>query len=192
MAAAAQPHILLVLLDDYGWANAGWHRNYTAPGGAFVPPTAEVATPHMDSLVAAGIELDRAYAYKYCSPSRSALQSGRDPYHVNVLNADMSIVNRSDPESGFAGIPRSMTGIATKLATAGYATAMFGKWDVGGAVAEQTPRGRGYERALSYFHHLNDEWSTTVWQRACQAGGASVPVVDLWHAQLGGSEGPAR
>ena len=37
--------------------------------------------------------------------------------------------------------------------------------------------GRGYERALSYFHHLNDEWSTTVWQRACRAGGATVPSV---------------
>ena len=30
------PHILLVLLDDWGYANAGWHRNYSAPGGGFV------------------------------------------------------------------------------------------------------------------------------------------------------------
>ena len=111
------PHILLVLLDDYGWANAGWHRNYTAPGGVYVPPTPEVATPHMDSLVRSGIELDRAYAYKYCSPSRSASQSGRDPYHVNVLSADMAPVNRSDPESGMAGIPRSMTTLAASIAS---------------------------------------------------------------------------
>ena len=45
-----RPHILLVLIDDFGWANAGWHRNYTAPGGSFVPATAEVATPHMNRL----------------------------------------------------------------------------------------------------------------------------------------------
>ena len=196
------PHVLLALIDDYGvrrhtlttsptvpswpqpyfldpgslwqWANAGWHRNYTAPvggaagsepaphhcntlaergceshscqGGSFVPATDEVSTPHMDALVRDGIELDRAYAYKYCSPSRSALQTGRDPYHVNVLNAEPSIVNRSDPEAGFAGVPRSMTGIASKLAAAGYATAMFGKWDAGGAIMDQTPRGRGYQQ----------------------------------------------
>lgn len=182
---APRPHILLALIDDYGWANAGWHRNYTAPGGGRVPGTPEVATPHMDSLVRSGIELNRAYAYKYCSPSRSALQSGRDPYHVNVINAEPSVANRSDPESGFAGIPRSMTGIATKLASAGYATAMFGKWDAGMAAPELTPRGRGYQKALSYFHHLNDEWSTTVWQRSCKQGNASVPIVDLWLAPLG-------
>ena len=190
--AAPRPHILLVLLDDYGWANAGWHRNYTAPGGSFVPATDEVATPHMSMLVRSGIELDRAYAYKYCSPSRSALQTGRDPYHVNVLNAEPSVSNRSDPESGFAGVPRSMTGIATKLASAGYATAMFGKWDAGMALPEQTPRGRGYQRALTYFHHLNDEWSTTVWQQPCRHGNASVPIADLWLASVGQPERPAR
>ena len=105
----------------------------------------------------------------------------------------MSTVNRSDSQSGFAGIPRNMTGLAAKLASAGYATAMFGKWDIGGAIEAQTPRGRGYQRALSYFHHLNDEWSTTVWQRACQTGNTSVPIVDLWLAQPdGGAEGPAH
>jgi arylsulfatase B len=34
-----------------------------------------------------GIEMDRQYVYKYCSPTRSAIQSGRNPYHVNPLNA---------------------------------------------------------------------------------------------------------
>ena len=174
-----QPHILLALLDDWGWADAGWHRNYTAPGGSFVPSTAEVITPHMHRLVREGIELDRAYAYKYCSPSRSALQSGREPYHVNVLNGDPSLRNQSDPEGGFAGVPRSMTGIAAKLAAVGYATAMFGKWDAGMATPDHTPRGRGYQRALTYFHHLNDQWSMTVWQKACPSSNGSVPIVDL-------------
>ena len=103
------------------------HRNYTI-GGLEVPGTAEVQTPALDELVASGIELDRAYAYKCCSPTRSAIQSGRHPYHVNALNAAMEISNPEDPVSGFAGIPRNMTGIATKLAAAGYSTAMFGKW----------------------------------------------------------------
>ena len=59
-----KPHVMMVLFDDFGWADAGWHRNATAPGGEFVPYTAEVQTPHMNALVAEGIELDRAYVYK--------------------------------------------------------------------------------------------------------------------------------
>ena len=70
--------------------------------------------------------MDRHYVYKFCSPSRSALQSGRNPYHVNPLNAAPNIRNPSDPVSGFAGIPRNMTGIATKMKAAGYQTAFFG------------------------------------------------------------------
>ena len=44
------PHILFLLIDDFGWADAGWHRpaNYS-----------EVKTPNMDELVRTGIELDR-------------------------------------------------------------------------------------------------------------------------------------
>lgn len=153
------PHLVLLLFDDFGWADAGWHRNYSAPGGGFVPPTDEVHTPQLNALVAQGIELDRAYVYKYCSPSRSALQSGRSPYHVNPLNAEPNIANPDDPDSGFAGVPRNMTGIAAKLKTAGYTTAAFGKWDAGMATPEHTPRGRGYDHSLIYFHHANDYWA---------------------------------
>lgn len=106
------------MCSDYGWSEAGWHRNYTI-GGLHVPATDEVQTPQLDELVRNGIELDRAYAYKCCSPTRSALQSGRHPYHVNALNAAMEISNPADPVSGYAGVPRNMTGMATKLAAAG-------------------------------------------------------------------------
>merc|ERR1719337_791507 len=86
-------------------------------------------------------------------PGRSALQSGRNPYHVNPLNAAPDISNPQDPVSGFAAIPRNMTGIASKLAAAGYKTAAFGKWDAGMATPDHTPHGRGYHTALTYFHH---------------------------------------
>ena len=47
-------------------------------------------TPALDALVAEGIELTRFYAFKYCSPSRSAFISGRNPIHVNVVNGAVS------------------------------------------------------------------------------------------------------
>lgn len=59
------------------------------------------------------------------------------------------------------------------------------------ATSDHTPRGRGYQQSLCYFHHLNDEWSQTVWQQACPRGNESVPVVDLWLAPRGMPEGPA-
>jgi arylsulfatase A-like enzyme len=88
----------------------------------------EVQTPTMDGLVKQGIELDRAYAYKFCSPTRSALQSGRLPVHVNTMNLLPNVNNPLDPVSGFAGIPRNMTGIAAKLREVGYRTHQVGKW----------------------------------------------------------------
>ena len=46
-----------------------------------------------------------------------------------------------------------MTGIASKMAAAGYKTAAFGKWDAGMATPDHTPHGRGYQVAMNYFHH---------------------------------------
>jgi len=50
-----------------------------------------------------------------CSPSRCSLQSGRLPVHVNIINMDVDVSNPKDPVSGFQGIPRNMTGMASKL-----------------------------------------------------------------------------
>ena len=72
--------------------------------------------------------LDRHYVYKICSPSRCALQSGRNPVHVNVLNDAIGLHNPSDLDAGQQGIPRNMTTIAAKLAGAGYSTHAVGKW----------------------------------------------------------------
>jgi arylsulfatase B len=70
------PHVVFLLIDDFGWADASWHRPDSFK---------EVQTPNMHELLRAGIELDQAYAYKYCSPSRSAIQSGRNPIHVRRI-----------------------------------------------------------------------------------------------------------
>lgn len=66
--------------------------------------------------------------YRICSPSRCALQSGRNPVHVNVLNSDMEQHNEADPLGGYQGIPLNMTTVARKLSNGGYATHAVGKW----------------------------------------------------------------
>jgi arylsulfatase B len=123
-SAAPSPHILMVIVDDFGWANVGYHRTLNDD------PTGEVKTPTMDSLVSEGIELNQSYAFWYCSPSRSAIQTGRNPIHVNVNNDGLAIHNPADPVSGFAGIPRNMTTIAWKMreSNPSYKTYFYGKW----------------------------------------------------------------
>lgn len=109
--ASPLPHIVMLLVDDWGHADVGFHRQ-----AGFN----ETVTPNLDGLATSGVILDQFYDHKYCSPTRSSLQSGRLPYHVNVLNDDMAIWNPNDPVSGFAGIPRNMTTIGMKLKQAGY------------------------------------------------------------------------
>lgn len=64
--------------------------------------------------------------HKFCGPSRAALQSGRLPIHVTVLDNPLDSVNPKDPVGGFQGIPRNMTGIASKMKQAGYSTHAYG------------------------------------------------------------------
>ena len=72
LALAAEPPPKLILVsfaDDFGWHNVGF-RN------------AEMRTPTIDRLASSGIVLERHYGFKFCSPSRCALLSGRLPIHV--------------------------------------------------------------------------------------------------------------
>ena len=120
-------HIVYILVDDFGWANADWHRENAYRN--------ETATPFLEkTLKSEGIELNRHYAYKFCSPSRSAIQSGRNPIHVNVQNYQPVVWNPSnlDENTRYAGIPQNMTCMAEVLRSkANYKTHFVGKWDCG-------------------------------------------------------------
>ena len=163
-----QPHIIFMMVDDWGWANVGYHRN---------PQTPEVVTPNIDSLVKDGLELDQHYAYQFCSPSRSSFISGRLPIHVNDMNTGLDRYNPDDPISGFAGIPRNMTGIATKLKEVGYATHQVGKWHAGGATPDHIPTGRGFDTSFGYFNAANDYYTEV--DGTCN----NTPIVDLWNTE---------
>lgn len=92
-------------MDDFGWGDTGYHRAQASP---------EVVTPTLDALVKDGLLLDRQYVHPMCTPTRSSLQTGRLPVHVQL-----KLANPCNPH---AGIPRNMTGIAQKMKMAGYAT----------------------------------------------------------------------
>ena len=87
VAAADKPHIVFLMVDDWGWSKVGYHRN---------PPTKEVVSPNFDSLVKDGLELDHYYAYQFCAPSRCSLLSGRLPIHVSDRNIPIWSYNPND------------------------------------------------------------------------------------------------
>ena len=195
---ATPTHIVAILADDFGWSDAGWHSH-----------SSDVVTPHMNALISSGINLQRNYVHKYCSPTRSAIQSGRHPMHVNVMNINPNYYNPNDPISGYSGIPRNMTGLGALMKRGNYRTVFAGKWDAGMATMQHTPRGRGYDESLHYFHHMNDYWMQFYVGNVGPAGGinggsaavrcgpnvssypSNLPApVDLWLNQ-NGIEGPA-
>eukprot|EP00746_Dinoflagellata_sp_MGD_P141517 gnl/MRDRNA2_/MRDRNA2_74612_c0_seq1.p1 gnl/MRDRNA2_/MRDRNA2_74612_c0~~gnl/MRDRNA2_/MRDRNA2_74612_c0_seq1.p1 ORF type:complete len:551 (+),score=87.65 gnl/MRDRNA2_/MRDRNA2_74612_c0_seq1:110-1762(+) len=174
--AAQKPHIVMVVVDDWGWNDAGHHRPAGDP---------EIVTPNIVELVKDGIELDRHYVYHYCSPTRCSLQSGRLPVHVGWVNTPPMSVNPNDTISGFSGIPREMTGIAHKMKEGGYRTHATGKWDAGMATWDHTPMGRGYETWFGYYTHANDYWTQKV--GASNGEDECKDTVDLWN-----TTGPAK
>ena len=94
--------------------------------------------------------------YKYCSPTRSGIQSGRHPFHVNPINAAPDIYNPADPVSGFAAIPRNMTGIGTKLSAAGY--------KVSTVVCTQRDANSSYAVAYHCLAHRSSRDRRHLWQ----------------------------
>ena len=87
-------------------------------------------------------------------------------------------------------IPRNMTGLGSVMKAGGYETHFSGKWDVGMATPTHTPRGRGYDASLHYFHHANDYWTYEVGSCPSPTNHSNkVGVVDLWEGVMGGGEG---
>lgn len=66
-----QPNIVIIVADDLGWADVGYHGS-------------EIETPHLDRFVKQGVELDRFYVYPVCSPTRAGLMTGRNPARRGV------------------------------------------------------------------------------------------------------------
>ena len=75
-AAASPPHILFVVVDDLGWSDVGFHGS-------------KIQTPNIDKLASEGVVLDNYYVLPICTPTRSALMSGRYPIHTGKLNIEL-------------------------------------------------------------------------------------------------------
>ena len=122
--APSSPHILLLVVDDYGWNDLGIHQNTTsAPNPLGLPTTSYTSpvTPKLDQLAREGVRLEMYYVQPVCSPTRGAINTGRYPSHTGIGPAVIS------PTEAY-GMPKEETFLAQLMKDAGYATAAIGKW----------------------------------------------------------------
>lgn len=70
LCQAKSPHILFVVVDDLGWSDVGFQN---------ISP---IKTPNIDALASQGVMLENYYVQPICTPTRSALMSGKYPIHT--------------------------------------------------------------------------------------------------------------
>ena len=142
-AQLSPPNIVILLADDLGWGDVGYHGS-------------KIATPHIDALAERGVRLNQFYAQPVCSPTRGALLTGRYPMRLGL---QCGVVRPWAKH----GLPLDERTLPEALQEAGYKTAIVGKWHLGHSQPEYLPLARGFDQqyghyngALDYFTHIRD------------------------------------
>jgi len=132
-AAASQhddlrPNVILILTDDQGYGEVAAHGNPI------------IKTPHMDELYAASVRLTDFHVDPTCSPTRSALLTGRYSTRTGVWHTinGRSMLN-----------PDELT-LAEIFKSNGYRTAMIGKWHLGDNYPCR-PEDQGFDHSIRHL-----------------------------------------
>ncbi len=148
-APAGAPNVVMVLLDDVGYAQFGCYG-------------ADVATPTFDRLAAGGLRYANFHTTALCSPTRACLLSGRN-HHVNGM---ARIVEFSSGFPGYdATIPAENGFLSEILVRNGYATFALGKWHLApatemtlGGPRHHWPLSKGFERYYGFLAGETDQY----------------------------------
>lgn len=130
-----RPNIVWLLIDDMGYGDPG-----AFGGGELIG----AATPNIDRLAREGIKLTSTYSQPTCTPTRSAILTGRLPVRTGltrpILAGDKITKN---PWADEISLPKL-------LGEAGYTTVLSGKWHVGEAEGMR-PHDVGFDEFYGYY-----------------------------------------
>ena len=132
---APAPNILLIVADDAGWNDVGFHNP-------------AIITPNIDELCTNGVELDFFYVYPTCSPTRASLLTGRYASRFGITHP-IAMNSTQVLPTGTITLP----GLLKKL---GYTTAITGKWHLG-LQPESGPLQYGFDHSYGYLHGQIDQ-----------------------------------
>ena len=130
----SQPNILVIVADDHGYADVGFHG------------CKDIPTPHVDRLAREGVRCTSGYvSHPFCSPTRAGLLTGR--YQQRFGHEKNP---RYDPDDHAEGLPLSERLLPEFLGQAGYKTGWIGKWHLG-AAPEFRPEKRGFAETFGFI-----------------------------------------
>lgn len=139
------PNVVLIMTDDAGYGDLG---SYGAP---------DVRTPNLDRLAAEGVRFTDFYANApSCTPTRAGLITGRYQQRVG-LEYPLGMQRPADYERGLPVTGRSLPQL---LRTAGYATALVGKWHLGWK-PQYAPTRHGFDYFFGFKSGLIDFYQHT-------------------------------
>lgn len=153
-------NIVLILADNLGWGELGCYG-----GGAL----RGAPTPRIDALAEQGLRFLNFNVESDCVPTRSALMTGRHPIRTGAL--------QSVPAGMPQGIHPSEVTLAQALSSAGYATAIYGKWHLGDR-AGRFPHDRGFDHWYGISRTTNESMFT-------ESIGFDPAVVDIPFVEAG-------
>jgi arylsulfatase B len=165
-SAAEKPNIVIILADDLGWGDVGFHG-------------CDFRTPNLDKLANSGIEMTRFYTAPVSSPTRAGLMTGRYPSRFGIRKTVI-------PPWRDYGLDVQEQTLADLLGKNGYPNrAIIGKWHLGHGHQSQYPLNRGFtyfygclNGAIDYFTHERDgelDWHKN-WE-SCYDKGYSTDLI---------------
>ncbi|KAK7495650.1 hypothetical protein BaRGS_00013097 [Batillaria attramentaria] len=140
--ASPRPHIILIVADDLGYNDVSFHGSTQIP------------TPNIDKLAYSGVLLNNYYVSPICTPTRSALMTGRHPIHTGMQNG---VIVGDQPY----GLPLTETLMPQHLKPLGYRSHIVGKWHLGMFANAYTPLYRGFESHFGYYQGCEDYYDHT-------------------------------
>lgn len=139
-AVARPPNLVFILADDLGYTDlACFGSRY-------------YETPHIDRLASQGVRFTNHHHHQNCAPTRAALMTGQYAPRTGVYT--VGNINRFEwasrplrPVDNVTNLPLDRVLLPQVLKSAGYATAMFGKWHLG-QQGDYHPSRRGFDEAV--------------------------------------------